>query len=71
MNNLYVIEINFVFFYFLVRLVYKFSVEIMKLKGECCILNDFILGDFIFLKKFYNYMIVFCSRININGGGLK
>lgn len=50
MNNLYVIEINFVFFYFLVRLVYKFSVEIMKLKVKCYILNDFILGNFIFLK---------------------
>lgn len=51
MNNSYVTEINSASFHLSARLAYKSSAETMKLKGECCTLNDFISGDFIFFKK--------------------
>lgn len=69
MNNSYVTEINSASFHLSARLAYKSSAETMKLKGECCTLNDFISGDFIFFFKLYNHMTVSCSRTNTNGGG--
>lgn len=55
MNNSNITEINSGSFHLSARLAYKSSAETMKLKVKCYTLNDFISGNFIFLKTLQSY----------------